>query len=311
MMSLMRGMLIAGSESRWLREKAPRIGFIKRATKRFMPGERLEDALGAATVMQQNGIATMLTLLGENITELAEAEAVTAHYVDAMTRVAQAGLDCQLSIKPTQLGIDFDKARCADNIRTLAASAQSLGNFVWIDMEQYRYVDDTLQLYTDTLKEFPNVGICLQAYLHRTPKDLAAVIPLGGGVRLVKGAYREPPENALPVKSDVDARYVSLAKQMLGSEAKASGFRAAFGTHDPAIIRTIKDYAAAQGIAKDGFDFNMMYGIQRTEERRLAEENYKIRVLISYGDYWVPWYTRRLAERPANVWFVARTMFAR
>jgi proline dehydrogenase len=309
-MSVMRTVLLAGSESRWLRRQAPRMGFIKKAVKRFMPGEKVEDALTAATTLQPHGISTVLTKLGENITELTEADEVTAHYLDVLDRVSKSGLDCQISVKPTQLGLDVDLARCTANLRTLASRAQALGNFVWIDMEQHRYVDATLEVYRKVLSEYPNLGVCLQAYLFRTAKDLESIIPLGGGVRLVKGAYKEPESVAFPLTSDVDKAYLELAKMMIGPAARKSGFRAIYGTHDQTIINAIKDHAQKTSVPKDGFEYDLLYGINRDEQAKLAQDRYRIRVLISYGEFWFPWYMRRLAERPANVWFVAKSMFS-
>lgn len=310
-MSVMRSVLLAGSESRWLRQQAPRMGFVKKAVTRFMPGEHVGDALKAAATLQPQGISTVLTQLGENISDPREADAVREHYLDVLTRIAATPtLNCQISVKPTQLALDIDKDRCVDNLRALAERAYTLKNFVWIDMEQHRYVDATLDVYKRVLADFPNVGVCLQAYLYRTPKDLASIIPLGGGVRLVKGAYKEPDHVAFPQKKDVDAAYVELGKQMIGPEARKSGFRAIYGTHDQAIIRTLQEHAASTGVPKDGFEFDLLYGIQRDEQQRLARDNFRIRVLISYGEFWFPWYMRRLAERPANVWFVVKSTFS-
>ena len=178
-------------------------------------------------------------------------------------------------------------------------------------MEQHPYVDATLELYYAVTAEHRNVGVCLQAYLYRTAKDLQAIIEAGGGVRLVKGAYKEPASVAYPKKADVDANYLTLAKTMLGPAARQRGFRAVFGTHDVAIIDAIQQHAKASGVGTDGFEFALLYGIQRGVQRQIVRDGFILRVLISYGDYWFPWYMRRLAERPANVWFVARTMFAR
>jgi proline dehydrogenase len=309
-MSVMRSVLLAASDSRWMRQQAPRMGFVKKAVKRFMPGERPEDALAAAQELKTQGIATILTKLGENITELSEGDAVTQHYLDVLTRIQAAGLDCTISVKLTQLGLDIDKEKTFQNVKALAARAQQLGNQVWIDMEQHGYVDATLDVYRRVLAEYPNVGVCLQAYLYRTPKDLASIIPLGGGVRLVKGAYREPADVAYPKKADVDHAYVTLAKQMISPEARAAGFLAVFGTHDQKILTTIREHAEATKVPKQAFEFALLFGIQRTEQLNLARGGYKIRCLISYGDYWFPWYMRRLAERPANVLFVAKSMFS-
>jgi proline dehydrogenase len=309
-MSVMRSVLLAASDSRWMRQQAPRMGFVKKAVKRFMPGEHVEDALTAARELKTQGIATILTKLGENISELREGEAVTTHYLDVLTRIQAAGLDCPISVKLTQLGLDIDKEKTFESVRTLAARAQTLGNSVWIDMEQHGYVDATLEVYRRVLAEYPNVGVCLQAYLYRTPKDLAELIPLGGGVRLVKGAYREPPEVAYPKKADVDKAYLTLAKQMISPEALAAKFLGVFGTHDQTIIRAIREHAEATKVPKKAFDFALLFGIQRSEQQALAQAGYTVRCLISYGDYWFPWYMRRLAERPANVLFVAKSMFS-
>ncbi len=309
-MSVMRSVLLAASDNRWMRRQAPRMGFVKKAVKRFMPGERVEDALAAAEALKTQGIATILTQLGENITELSEGDRVTAHYLDVLTRIEASGLDSCVSVKLTQLGLDFDKDKALSNVRTLAARANALGTRLWIDMEQRGYVDATLDIYRRVLSEHPNVGVALQAYLYRTPKDLASLIPLGGAVRLVKGAYREPADVAHPKKSDVDNAYVTLAKQMLSAEARTAGFVAVFGTHDQTIIRTLREHVDAAKVPRRSFEFAMLFGIRRAEQAALAEAGYAIRCLISYGDYWFPWYMRRLAERPANVLFVAKSMFS-
>jgi proline dehydrogenase len=307
----MRSLLLAGSESRWLRRHAPHLPFIRKAVARFMPGETLEDALRAAAELRERGISTVLTELGENISDAAQADAVTHHYLDALTKAAAGGLDCHISVKLTQLGLDLDAGRCLDHLRALAARAQELKTFVWIDMEQHTYVDATLEAYRMALADFPNVGVCLQAYLYRTANDLTSLIPLAGGVRLVKGAYREGADVAYPKKRDVDDNFLSLAKVMVGPDARASGLRAVFGTHDSRLIGAINAHLAATRQSRDSVEFHLLFGIRRTEQARLARERYRVRVLISYGEHWFPWYMRRLAERPANVLFVARSMLSR
>jgi proline dehydrogenase len=307
-----RSVLLAASENRWMRENATRLPVFRKAVKRFMPGERLEDALDAAAALRrEDGIATILTRLGENVTEMAEADAVTEHYVDAAGLIEQRQLDTQISVKLTQLGLDMDAPRCRAHVRRLAARAAAGGAMLWIDMEQHSYVDATLELYHAVLADNRNVGVCLQAYLYRTEKDLQAIIEAGGAVRLVKGAYKEPATVAHPKKVDVDASYLALAKTMIGTDARARGFRAVFGTHDVTIIDAIQQHAQAVGLPRDAYEFALLYGIQRSVQQQLARDGHALRVLISYGDYWFPWYMRRLAERPANVWFVARTMFAK
>jgi proline dehydrogenase len=309
-MGLMRSVLLAGSESRWLRQHGPNLPFVRKAVTRFMPGEKLQDALTAAAGLRQQGISTVLTELGENVTGAADADEVARHYTDALVKVAASGLDCHISVKLTQLGLDVDKARCHANLRSLVECAKKQSTFVWIDMEQYRYVDATLETYRRVLSEFPNVGVCLQAYLYRTGEDLTSVMSLGGGIRLVKGAYRERANVAYPRKRDVDDKFLTLASLMIGPNPRTIGLRAAFGTHDPRLIKTIQGQMEATGRPRESVEFHLLFGIQRPEQIRLAREHYRVRVLISYGERWFPWYMRRLAERPANVLFVARSMLS-
>jgi len=306
----MRSLLLAGSESQWLRQRAPDLKFVSKAVRRFMPGERLEDALTAAAGLGQHGIGAVLTQLGENVTDLVTANEVTRHYTEVLTKVGASKLDCHISVKLTQLGLDVDAARCHANLRSLVECAKELDTFVWIDMEQHTYVDATLEIYRRVQSEFPNTGICLQAYLYRTADDLASLIPLGGGVRLVKGAYREPASFAYPRKRDVDRNFLALAKLMLTADARAAGLRAVFGTHDRRIIRDIERHIDGAPAMRQACEFHLLFGIQRAEQARLARGRYRVRVLISYGEQWFPWYMRRLAERPANVLFVVKSMLS-
>jgi proline dehydrogenase len=310
-MGLMRSLLLAGSESRWLRRHAPHLPFIRKAVTRFMPGERLEDALTAAAELRQLGIGTVLTELGENVSDAAQAEDIARHYVDALQTIRASGVDAHISVKLTQLGLDIDHARCLANVRSLAAEAKQHGIFVWIDMEQHTYVDATLDIYRMVLAEFPNVGVCLQAYLYRTKKDLTSLIPLGGGIRLVKGAYREPADVAYPKKRDVDDNFLALAKLMISDAARAAGLRAVFGTHDSRVIKAVQGHMDASGVSRESAEFHLLYGIHRAQQVWLAREHYRVRVLISYGAHWFPWYMRRLAERPANVLFVAKSILSK
>jgi proline dehydrogenase len=307
-MSLMRSLLLAGSDSRWLREQATRRAFVRRAVSRFMPGESLEDALGTAPALQSDGIGLVLTRLGESVTDAAEADAVAAHYLDALERIKATGVDADISVKPTQLGLDIDPGRCLAHLRALAERAASLGNFVWIDMEQTRYVDATLDLCRRVRAERANVGVCVQAYLYRTTQDVERLISAGAGVRLVKGAYREPPALAFPRKRDVDDNYLALARRLLEADARKAGVRPVFGTHDPRLIQAIAAHGAARGLASREIEYHLLYGIQRAQQQRLARAGHRVRVLVSYGSYWFPWYMRRLAERPANVLFVVKSM---
>jgi len=305
----MRRSLLKASQSQWLREHAPRYGFMRRTVTRFMPGENVEDALAAAQTLASNGIGTVLTHLGENITDRAEAQEVTKHYLDVLDRIRAANLPAEVSVKLTQLGLDLDNEFCYSNLVALIELTPA-EKTLWIDIEQSPYVDVTLQLYRRARKAYANVGVCVQAYLFRTEKDLDALISIGASVRLVKGAYNEPAEIAFPLKRDVDENYLHLAQRLLSPESRKMRVRAAMATHDRALIKKIVEWSASQGIAKTNLEFQMLYGIQRAEQIRLAREGYRCNVLISYGSFWFPWFMRRLAERPANVIFLARNFFS-
>lgn len=309
-MQVIRKALLATSQNRWLKERAPRYRFVQRAAARFMPGEDMEQALAAARILQGQRVSSILTQLGENLTSVAEAKDVTQHYLRVLDRVKALRLDVEISIKPTQLGLDQNERECLQNLEILAEhAAQQLGNFVWIDMEGSAYTDRTLELFQKARQRHANLGVCLQSYLYRTPKDLEALLPLGGGIRLVKGAYREPPEIAYPRKRDVDESYMRLAERLLTPEARQRT-RAAFGTHDLKLIQRISQQAQKLGLPSAEVEFELLYGIQRAEQLRLARDGYRVRVLISYGSQWFPWFMRRLAERPANIGFVVRNLFS-
>jgi proline dehydrogenase len=310
-MSLLRRALLAGSQSRWLRERAMRRPFVRRAVSRFMPGEELEDALSASRALRRSGMSAVLTRLGENVAAESEADEVAAHYQGVLARVEDEGGAIEISVKPTQLGLDLDEERCAARLLTLAARAEATSGYVWIDMEQTAYTDATLRLCRRAREKHASVGVCLQSYLRRTAADLEALLPTGAGVRLVKGAYNEPADRAFPRKADVDASYLALARRMLDAAASGAAGRTVFGTHDRALIEKIVAHGAAASLPRTACEFHLLYGIQRVEQERLRDLGWPVRVLISYGEYWFPWYMRRLAERPANVLFVARSVFGR
>jgi proline dehydrogenase len=308
-MSLMRRTILRASQSPWLRERAPRYAFFRRATRRFMPGETVEEALAAVRELANKNIGCVLTHLGENIADRAEAEGVAQHYLDVLGQIRAGNLPVEISVKLTQLGLDLDREFCFANLAKLIERCPP-EKTLWIDMEQSPYVDATLALYRRARKAYKNVGVCVQAYLYRTERDLESLIPLGAAVRLVKGAYNEPSEIAFPKKADVDESYYRLATMLLNPDARRAGVRAAIATHDRTLIQRITGWAAAQGIAKSQLEFQMLYGIQRAEQLRLAQDGYRSAVLISYGTFWFPWFMRRLAERPANVLFLARNFFS-
>jgi proline dehydrogenase len=308
-MSLMRSALLKASQSSWLRERAPRYGFARRTVERFMPGENAEDALAAAQRLEHSGLGTILSHLGENVADRAAAEGVTRHYLEVLARIRELGLASELSIKLTQLGLDLDFDFCLANFDRIAAEVPP-GRTLWVDMEQSPYVDVTLDFCRRARKTHRNVGVCVQAYLFRTERDIERLISESCAVRLVKGAYNEPPEIAFAEKADADENYFRLAQLLLSPEARRAGVRAAIATHDRKLIKRITECVAAQGIAKNEFEFQMLYGIQTAEQLRLAREGYRSAVFICYGTYWFPWFMRRLAERPANVLFLARNFFS-
>jgi proline dehydrogenase len=297
-----------GSQNPWLRDHVATLPFVRRAVNRFMPGERLADALAAAAELQRFGIGSVLTRLGENITDAAAANETAAHYISVASELQRLGLDGDISVKLTQLGLDVDPQHCQASLLMLADETSRRAIRLWIDMEQSFYVERTLDMRR-ALRAYPHAGVCLQAYLRRTADDLASLVPLGGGIRLVKGAYREAASVAYPRKHDVDENYFTLATQMLAA-ARRSGLRCVFGTHDQHLIARLQRYADNAGVPRDAFEFHMLYGIQRSEQIRLARDGYRVKVLISFGEQWFPWYMRRLAERPANLMFLARSMFS-
>ena len=311
-MSFARDTLIRASQSVWLREHATQWRFVNRASRRFLPGERVEDALAAAEILQRMEIESMLSRLGENVTQASEAAAVADHYVEVLAKMRERGLPESLSAKLTQLGLDLGEEICWKNLDRVLEACGGAGSTqagtIWIDMESSVYADRTIAMYRRAREKYANVGICLQAYLRRTPQDLESLLPLGPAIRLVKGAYRESTEIAFPAKSDVDAAYFELAKRMMAKDALAAGAVAGIATHDTEMIARICEFAAGAGVPRERLEFEMLYGIQRGEQERLARSGHRVSVLISYGTAWFAWYMRRLAERPANVWFVVKNL---
>jgi proline dehydrogenase len=304
----MRSILLWMARNPWLRERLPKLRFAKRAVRRFMPGEDVESALVAAQAFVADGIAVMFTRLGENVTRIEEADAVAEHYLGLVDTIAERGLDGEVSVKLTQLGYDIDVERSLAHCERLAERAAAGGRTFWIDMEGSDYVEGTLDLYRRLHATHPNTGVCLQAYLHRTAADIQALIPTNPAVRLVKGAYAEPPAVAYQKRADVDANYVALAVAMLEGSRAGHQVGIGLGTHDVRLIEQIAEHATALGLEKTAFEVEMLYGIRAGEQRRLAREGYRVRDLIAYGEAWYPWYMRRLAERPANVLFALRQL---
>ena len=307
---MLRKLLLWGSENDFFSDHVARLRFVRRAVRRFMPGETSAEAIEEVVRLSVSRIRSVLALLGENVTEADEADDVTRHYEAVLKEIGARDLDAEISVKPTQLGIDIGEDVVAANLERILSTAKEHGHFVWIDMEGSDYVDRTLDLYRAARSRHTDTGVCLQAYLYRTAEDLAALLPINPSVRLVKGAYAESTKVAFPRKRDVDQNYLQLAQTLL-DEIGSGGVRAAFATHDGALIGRIQEEATQRGMAPGDVEFQMLYGIGTTSQEKLAAQGHEVRVHISYGTAWFPWYMRRLAERPANLWFVMRKMMSR
>lgn len=307
-MSIGRSILLAAAKSQALNTFALKSRVVKRATKAFMPGERPEDALDAGAALVKDGRTLLYTKLGEAITSIGEADAVRDHYLWFFDQLKSRKLAAHVSIKPTQLGLDQSEAKCLEHCLALAAKAESVGSALWIDMEDSTYVDRTMVLYEQVKAKHPSTGLALQAYLFRTPKDLERLRPLKPVIRLVKGAYAEPANVAFPKKSDTDAAYEQISRTML-DWAKTGECTPILGTHDIGLIERLIKYADSIGLAKGKYEIHMLYGIREPEQARFRKEGHAVATLISYGNAWFRWYMRRLAERPANVLFVAKSFF--
>ena len=308
-MGITRNILLYASKNPWLRLRLPRYRFARKAVRRFMPGEDVTAALDASRGFEPEGISAVVTYLGENVLDAEQARFVTDHYCNVLQLISDRGMQCEVSVKLTQFGHDISPEVSFKNVSRIVQAASRTNNYIWIDMEESRYVDSTLELYRTLHREHPNTGVCLQAYLYRTEQDLKSLLPVHPGIRLVKGAYKEPADRAFPKKSDVDENFFRLAEQLLEG-VKQKAVRVGFATHDPRLVERIQEKAATIQIPRDAYEFQMLYGIRTEALRNLARSGYRCRILISYGPAWFPWYMRRLAERPANILFVLRHVWS-
>ncbi len=305
----MRRVLLWMASNNWMRRNVPRLWVARRAVRRFMPGESVDDALKAAEKFKSDGFPVLFTRLGENVTRAEQVDETAKHYEWLAQEIEQRGIEGELSVKPTQLGMDIDLPAMQAHMDRLAQVAQDHGNrTVWIDMEGSAYTEPTIAEYERLKQSHPNVGICLQAYLKRTYMDIERLLPLEPRIRLVKGAYAEPREIAYTKGREVDQNYLALCVSMLGQLKAGHNLFFGMGTHDVRLIAQVADHAQSIGLDKNAFDVEMLYGIRADQQRKLKRDGYTVRVLIAYGDYWYPWYMRRLAERPANVVFAVRQM---
>jgi proline dehydrogenase len=302
----LRAAILAAADSAAVRRFVTRYG-MRLGARRFVAGENLEQFMPVARAANAQGFAVAATMLGESVRDRAETLEVTQEYCRLLRTFAEEGLDANVAFKLTHVGLDIDPNLAFENASSIAAAAAEGGKTVRMDMEQSRYVDPTLAIYRRLREHHDNVGFVLQSYLYRSGRDLSAMLPLAPNVRIVKGAYLEPPEVAYPHKRDVDASYVQLAQTALSNDGYT-----AIATHDPKIIERIESFASAKGLPKNGrFEFQMLYGIATSLARRVLDGGYRVRLSIPYGEYWFPYLMRRLAERPANVAFFLRGAFSR
>jgi proline dehydrogenase len=279
----------------------------RRMARRFVAGETREDALQVIARLNEAGVLVTLDYLGEHVTDRRLARASVDEYLAVLQEIGARDLKSGVSLKLSAMGVHIDEGFCYDNVRSIVAMAKTHGRFVRIDMEESALVDTTLRIYRQLRQEFDNVGTVLQAYLHRTRDDLQALIEEGiADIRLVKGAYDEPPEIAWQKREKIQEELVDLCKMMLTPEARAKGARLALGSHDDLVYNQVIAYALSQGVSSDAWEIQFLYGIRRDELRRLVSEGQRMRVYVPYGDAWYPYFMRRLAERPANLLFFLR-----
>jgi proline dehydrogenase len=294
------------SQSERFKNFLTRFRSFNNVTRRFVAGEELENAVVAIQQLNKRQISASFDHLGESISSEAETRKEVNEYVRVLDSIDSSRLDSNVSVKLTQLGLDVSQDLCYANTRTIVEAALRYQNFVRIDMEDSTKTDGTLQVFKRLRSDFENVGIVIQSYLYRSEKDIDDLLKIGARIRLCKGAYKEPPSVAFPKKTDVDANYVKLTRLLL-----TSGLYHGIATHDEAMISAARQFAKERSVSPDAFEFQMLYGIRRDLQESLVHEGYRMRVYVPYGAHWYPYFMRRLAERPANVWFVLRNALRR
>ena len=299
----MRTFFLFLSRQKHLRKWMETSGWARRFSARFVAGDNLPDALATCRRINAEGIAVTLDHLGENVTSLEEAAASRDAYMRALCEIGKLNINGNVSLKLTQFGMDLSLDACRANVEALVRQAAAQGNFVRVDMESSEYTSRTLDLVVALHERYQATGTVIQAYLHRSRQDVEMLCARGIRVRLCKGAYLEPPAVAFQDKADVDRNFVDLANLLL-----ESGVYPAIATHDEKIIEQTKRFVESRKIARDSFEFQMLYGIRRDIQKRLVNEGYRLRLYVPYGQAWYPYFMRRLAERPANVFFLARNL---
>jgi proline dehydrogenase len=302
---LTRSALIYLSQHPGLKEFAAKFRLFKKLTTRFVAGETIEEAVAAIREINAEGCTASFDHLNESVANPAEAEAEVKEYLEILARIDETGIKSNVSIKLTQFGLELDPELAYKNARVIVADAARRGNFVRVDMESSRVTQITIDIFKRLRAEFGlnDVGIVLQSYLRRTYSDAEELVKLPARIRICKGAYNEPPEVAFPDKKDTDENYIRVMKLLL-----SSGIYHGIATHDPKMINATIEFARQEGIGKEAFEFQMLYGIRRDLQRQLAKDGYNMRVYVPYGKHWYPYFMRRLAERPANIWFVLKNL---
>jgi proline dehydrogenase len=300
-----RSALIYLSRQDWLKEFAAKFGLFRKLTTRFIAGETIDEAVAAIRDLNAHGCSATFDHLNESVGAMAETEAEVREYLDVLARIDETGIDSNVSIKLSQFGLEIDPELAYRNAHRIVADAVRRGNFVRVDMEGSSVTQATIDIFKRLRAEFGlnDVGIVVQSYLYRTMDDVRDLLQIPARIRLCKGAYNEPPEVAYPDKKDVDDNYVRIMQVLL-----ASGVYHGIATHDPKMIDATIDFARREGVGKDAFEFQMLYGIRRDLQLQLAGDGYRMRVYVPYGKHWYPYFMRRLAERPANIWFVLKNM---
>ena len=303
---LTKSVLIYLSRKEGLKEFAARFRLFKKLTTRFVAGETIDEATAAIRELNAEGCTASFDHLQESVSNPAEAEAEVREYLEILARIDQTGIKSNVSIKLTQFGLELDPELAYKNARVIVADAAARGNFVRVDMEASAVTQVTIDIFKRLRAEFGlnNVGIVLQSCLRRTLDDAGELVKLPARIRICKGAYLEPPEVAFPEKKDTDENYIRVMQLLL-----SSGIYHGIATHDPKMIDATIQYAQQKGIAKEAFEFQMLYGVRRDLQRQLAKDGYNMRVYVPYGKHWYPYFMRRLAERPANIWFVLKNLF--
>ncbi|HKO61918.1 MAG TPA: proline dehydrogenase family protein [Pyrinomonadaceae bacterium] len=301
-----RSALIYLSRHEGLKDFAAQFRPFRKLTTRFVAGETIDEAVAAIQELNADGCSASFDHLNESVSSPAEAEAEVVEYLTILERIDQTQINSNVSIKLTQFGLELDPELAYQNARRVVVEAARRGNFVRVDMEASAFTQSTIDVFKRLRAEFElnDVGIVLQSYLHRTYADAQEMLKLPARIRICKGAYKEPPEVAFPDKKDVDDNYVRVMQLLL-----SSGTYHGIATHDPKMIEATIDYAQKQGIGKEAFEFQMLYGIRRDLQKQLAKDGYNMRVYVPYGKHWYPYFMRRLAERPANIWFVLKNFF--